>query len=356
MRAVSVATILLGLFATSVAHAEGGKGSATGSASGGATGSFRLTHQTSAAAASARARATAGDCKGALDYFDQAIRASIEPELRRDRGLCHEKLGNAFAAVDDYQAYLSNAPNAPDREAIDARMKSLAAALPKDVIHAAPTSADLQHAVGQTPDRVTLSDDGSRRTPVDQDVHSRTQTDIDYAERRDVEAFGSSVRRGIGFLVGGYYAPGYWARSGFGFTQVIGARVGYAFAGASSLLLEVGYRNNRGTGSASQSGGIQLALGYEARLALDRWSTNQILLAGFLGFEDAKQDGSGLLFRSFVPRGRIGWRHVFGPTIGLEFDADVGVAMTFAVDPPPGSQKLVVAPIVSGVVALVIGF
>src|SRR5262245_17436416 len=49
----------------------------------------------------ARARARANDCAGALASFDAAIRTNIDPTLRRDRGLCHEKLGNPFPAMDD---------------------------------------------------------------------------------------------------------------------------------------------------------------------------------------------------------------------------------------------------------------
>src|SRR5437763_11037792 len=42
----------------------------------------------------ARSRARTGDCAGALPAFDAAIQHTIEPTLRRDRGLCHEKLGD----------------------------------------------------------------------------------------------------------------------------------------------------------------------------------------------------------------------------------------------------------------------
>ena len=61
----------------------------------------------------ARARARAGDCAGALPAFDAAIRVTIEPTLRRDRGLCHEKLGDPFPAIEDYRAYLVARADAP---------------------------------------------------------------------------------------------------------------------------------------------------------------------------------------------------------------------------------------------------
>jgi hypothetical protein len=80
-----------------------------------------------AAAANARARARSGDCKGALDDFDTAIRYWEEPTLRRDRGLCHEQLGNPYPAIDDYRAYLTGAPQAPDYDQIKARLDALVA-------------------------------------------------------------------------------------------------------------------------------------------------------------------------------------------------------------------------------------
>ncbi len=352
MRVASVAVAFVTLFAGGTAFADGTKPPATGS-------TFTLTRQASPNAAAARARAAAGDCKSALDLFDRAIEGSIDPTLRRDRGACHEKLGNTYAAVEDYRAYLAAAPDAPDHEAVEGRLKDLEDTLPKDTVHAqaSGTAVVSVGAVGaaRAPTREVQKDETKSPT-LESDDKNKTQSEIDEVERREVEADGSPMRRGVGFDIGAYYQAGYWARSGFGFTQAVGARLGYAFAGVSSLLLEIGYRNNRGTGTASQSGGIQLALGYEARVGLDRWSTNELLFAGLVGYEEAKQNGSGLLFRSFVPRGRVGWRHVFGRSVGLEFDADVGVAVTFAVDAPPGSQKVVVAPIIAGMVGLVIGF
>src|SRR5262249_19802363 len=64
----------------------------------------------------ARQRARGGDCASALPSFDAAIRVTIEPTLRRDRGLCHEKLNHPFPAIDDYRAYLIARPEAPDAD------------------------------------------------------------------------------------------------------------------------------------------------------------------------------------------------------------------------------------------------
>src|SRR6185295_9064278 len=79
-----------------------------------------------------RGRAAAGDCKGALNDFDQALKTGQEPELRRDRGLCHDKLGNKFPALEDLRAYLAAKPNAPDAEQIRARVQQLESELDND--------------------------------------------------------------------------------------------------------------------------------------------------------------------------------------------------------------------------------
>src|SRR5579883_186907 len=72
-----------------------------------------------------RARMRAGDCAGAIDAFDEAINHSIDPTLYRDRGLCHEKLGHPYPAIDDYQVYLTASPDAPDADDIRIRLRRL---------------------------------------------------------------------------------------------------------------------------------------------------------------------------------------------------------------------------------------
>src|SRR5215467_2316668 len=74
-----------------------------------------------------RARMRRGDCVGALEAFDAAIRTSIDPTLRRDRGLCHEKLNDPHPAIEDYRAYLTAMPDAPDADDIRDRLFRLEA-------------------------------------------------------------------------------------------------------------------------------------------------------------------------------------------------------------------------------------
>lgn len=79
----------------------------------------------SAAAQAGRGLARRGDCQAALAAFDEAVRANMDPTLRRDRGLCHEKLGNLFPAIDDLRVYLTAMPDAPDADAIRVRLLRL---------------------------------------------------------------------------------------------------------------------------------------------------------------------------------------------------------------------------------------
>src|ERR1700733_5688511 len=88
--------------------------------------SFRRENLGSAGfAATARARMRNGDCEGALEAFDSAVEVSIDGSLRRDRGLCHERLGDAYPAIDDYRYYLTTDPDAADADGIRERLARL---------------------------------------------------------------------------------------------------------------------------------------------------------------------------------------------------------------------------------------
>ena len=80
---------------------------------------------TAAFATVARDRMRSGDCAGALDAFDAAIAHSIDASLRRDRGICHEQLAQPYPAIDDYRAYLTADPDAPDADGIRTRLANL---------------------------------------------------------------------------------------------------------------------------------------------------------------------------------------------------------------------------------------
>src|SRR4051794_22949687 len=73
----------------------------------------------------ARSRPRSGDCAGPLPSFDAAVRITIDPSLRRDRGLCHEKLGHPYPAIEDYRAYITARPDANDADQIRDRLARL---------------------------------------------------------------------------------------------------------------------------------------------------------------------------------------------------------------------------------------
>ena len=72
-----------------------------------------------------RARMRAGDCDGAIDAFDAALETSLDASIHRDRGICHEKLGHPYPAIDDYQEYLTANNDAPDADDIRLRLRRL---------------------------------------------------------------------------------------------------------------------------------------------------------------------------------------------------------------------------------------
>lgn len=323
----------------------------------GGTTPFTLSHTGNASADAARARATAGDCKGALDLFDEALRKTVDPVLRRDRGICHEQLGNVFPAIDDYRAYLAAMPDAGDSEKIREHLKALEDGAPKDQLRkAADYDAEMRGGVGSAPSstaKPTPKDEPPPRELSDADK-GKSQSVLDYEDQREAEARSSSLRAGTGPVLGAYFYPRYWARSGFGFSQGLGLALRWSFTKASSIYGELGYTTIRATGTASSMDGLQTFIGYEGRIALDHWATNHLFFGGGGGFENVKQDASGIVYRSIMARGRFGYRHVFGPNVGLEFMGDGGMAVTFSAG--AGSNATQVTPVIGGQVGLVVGF
>src|SRR5262245_426538 len=151
----------------------------------------------------ARARAKAGDCAGALDGFDQAVSQTIEPTLRRDRGLCHEQLGHPYPAIDDYRYYLTERPNAPDADAIRGRLQRLeqqvgivsqeAQDKEKEKDKESKTSARASGSVSLTLNGATLTTESGGGP--------RNLDTIERDEKLDIQADESPLRRGTGFEI-----------------------------------------------------------------------------------------------------------------------------------------------------------
>lgn len=301
-------------------------------------------------AETARTRARAGDCKGALDAFDEALKTSTEPTLFRDRGFCHEQLGEPFPAIDDYRQYLVLLPDGPDAEQVRQRLAKL------DALVAATAKAD--DAPRKTPavsagmaasGNVSVSTKGS-----DEAAPATSKVDaVEADERAAQQAYASPVREASGWALGPYFGLRRFGNASFGTNEAVGAAFRYSLNRMSTILTEIGYVHVNTGGTATAAGGPGLFVGYEARIPLSIYMGNAFLLGGGLGFERYSQPSSGIVFNALIPRGRIGVRHVFGATVGLELTGDVGVAYFFSkgitIDSP-------VTPVFGGYVGLVVGF
>ncbi len=339
------------------------------------------------AAAAGRARMAAGDCNGALDAFDQALVTSLDPTVRRDRGICHEKLGQPYPAIDDYRAYLVNAPHAPDVDAIRTRLDGLesqthTAGRTSTVGMGSPEDAIMKNAtvsagVTQSPTaQIKAANDASAAASSDSAsptyvVSPNESTDqIEADELYDQDAKNSSLRRGKGFVIGPYFQYRKWGLSDntLGAGYGVGASFRQSMSQVSTLMLELGYVSYASNPSASianltqtlgdQRGGFGMTLAYEARLRLDAHVTNAILLVGGGELNQLVYKQTNATFTTVMVRGRLGYRHVFGPAFGLEAGLDASLPVTgsgSALDAVGGGTAWR-TPLVGLYVALVVGF
>ena len=290
-------------------------------------------------AETARARVRKGDCAGALDLFDAALRTSLDPSVKRDRGLCHEELGHPYPAIEDYRAYLTGAPNAKDADQIHerlARLEEQQRHAPSEGEAKAKYNPELGGDKASAAGTVNVSATASSKDSGKVDTQSPEAIDA-----ADPEARNSAIRRGIGFALGAYFVG---RESGFGNSNVgsgygVGAALRQSFGRVSSAVMDIGYAGYKlqgvsGGGASGASGvsgnvldgttlrGFAILFGYEARLALDSRTTNAILVGGGLEWNRlAVTKGPSLSM--FFPRGRVGFRHVFGPSLGLEASLEV---------------------------------
>ena len=357
-----------------VAAPPGGGGAASGPSKSSSQFTLRREAAGGGDASVARTRARAGDCAGALPAFDAAINVTIEPTLRRDRGLCHEKLGHPFPAIDDYRAYLSARPDAPDADQIRERL----ARLEEQVGVGAQSAASFQerdeslHAGGSfsqgTQGGKVSGSSGSSGSSSPRARARREDAVLGakpgeqergydyYAAREQIAdaADSSPLRFGTGWIVGPFMmVPRYFVGSGVqkSLAFAVGATFRYAWSSSLTFISEIGYAGIGESGQPSSSGGPLLFAGFEVRLPLDTWATNNIILGVGPGYEHYTVAGTKAAANVLAGRGRLGYRHVFGPTIGLEITADGGPAFIKA----DGGDGQVVG-VVGGALALVIGF
>lgn len=308
-----------------------------------------------------RARLKQGDCKGALDAFDASLKGSNDPTVRRDRGLCHEKLGHPIPAIEDYRVYLTALPDAQDAPDIRERLERLRgdpAADEKPEIVEDPTlkkgGARASFSVKANSDGVSAGGDTSGGGPGVDVAPSKEMNGHDAArvldrreklEARQLESNGSALRKGTGPVLGVAVGPRFWAfensNRGVDPGYMVAGTIRYSTGPSMSVHGDVGYTSIQGQGTASTFGGLSLLGGLEWRIALDPYVTDALVAGVGLAYERYKVDSAGLVFSLFMPRGRFGYRHVFGPSFALEATADVGMGFGSIVDRDASSFTVV---------------
>lgn len=310
-----------------------------------------------AEAEAARGKAQAGDCAGALPLFDEALKTVGDPLLRRDRGLCHDKLGNAFPAVEDFRAYLTAAPDAPDAEAIRQRLvqlepKTRTNAVIGDGQRTTPasqqTSADL-YAKERAADKKHSNRIGPKPgEPEYQYEYYKEQ------ERLSDEAEKSPLRNGTGLVLGlAIQVPRVFIDNGntsdIGYSVAAAAR--YSTGRILSLIGEFGYAGIGTVGERTSQSAPLFMGGIELRIPFSKLATDHLLVRGGVGFERYAVQQTRFVTSDLLGRFGVGFRHVFGPSVGLELLVDGGPVVFF-----PERGDTTVGFYIAGSYALVVGF
>jgi hypothetical protein len=278
----------------------------------------------------ARARMKSGDCAGALDAFDLALNTSREATLYRDRGTCHEKLGQPYPAIDDYRAYLTAVPEAQDADGIRERLARL-----EDETSGRParttddTNVPSANAGGE-----------GEGSPVGAQTASATGRDkLQYVEP-DEDVLRSSLRRGKGWSLAPFFSVRTWI-GGFQNTgdsvwaECVGAQVRYSVGPGGALVFEAGFEPfNLTSTDAVTVEGLSAQIAYELRFRLDPEFDNQLLVDLGLGYEHLNVSPTNPQFAAssvgaFVPRARFGFRHLVSPSAAVDFSLDAGIANFF---------------------------
>jgi hypothetical protein len=268
-------------------------------------------------ASAGRSRMRNGDCAGALEAFDAALRTSTDATIHRDRGLCHERLGNVYPAIDDYRIYLAAVPDASDAEGIRQRL----ARLEMDTSGHSSASTD-------TPDN-NASASYAASAP-----KGRQRDSLDYVDH-DHDELRSSLRKGTGLSLAPFFQLHKWFVSGTDFgdsttwSEALGAELRWSIGPQSAFFVDLGYEIFNTTQAATASG-VMTELGYELRIPLDYDYDDQLLLGLGVGYDFFIFSPKDAAFSSenggaVIPRVRFGWRHMLGTGVGLDVSLDGGV-------------------------------
>jgi hypothetical protein len=270
-------------------------------------------------ASAGRARMRNGDCAGALEAFDAALRTANDATLNRDRGLCHEQLGNPYPAIDDYRIYLAVAADAPDADGIRQRLARLE-------MQTSGHSSESTDTPDQTPISAApaASGEGPRRDTIEAVDH-------------DLNELASPLRAGKGFALAPFFALHKWntsAQTNFGdartWSESVGLALHWSIGASSAFFVEAGYEHFNDT-SLAKLDGLTSMIGYEARFALDGRYNNQLFLAPGIGYEfislsPTDPTASGESGGVVVPRLRFGWRHMITTSTAFDLSLDGGAS------------------------------
>jgi hypothetical protein len=295
-----------------------------------------------------RARMRAGDCAGALDAFDAALKSLTDPTIYRDRGICHEQLGHAYPAIDDYRTYLTAVPDAPDAEGISTRLRQLEDSVSGKGQTASTHDDDTPPGLGESARGSAHAGGGSASAEASIRLNGKASTgstdQLEYVEPEE-DVLRTPLRGGAGMSLAPFFAVHKWfagslsrdAGDGATWTESVGLQFRYVFNASGALVVEAGFEHFNGTTVDSvQLSGLTSLVGYELRFPLDAEYDNQILLMPALGYEhlsESFQGSSSLSIGAFVPRLRVGLRHLIQPSTALDFSVEGGAANFFTYDP-----------------------
>jgi hypothetical protein len=281
----------------------------------------------------------AGDCAAALDLFDQALSSSTDLTLRRDRGLCHERLGHPYPAIEDYRAYVTDLPAAPDAESIRERLDRLE----EDTRGGGPSEARPNDDVPPTEPIVSPASAGT--TGSSNAAHRVPGADTGGGpDEEEDQEMRSPLRAGRGVALAPVFAVHKWLRDGASigdsetWAEAVGIEVRYSTASHGAVLLDLGYEHFNSTGlDAEVVAGFTSFLAYELRFPLNARYDDQLTLApgiGYeqLGFTPGNSSLSAYSEGGLTGRLRFGYRHMLASSVAFDADLEAGVAYFFKFD------------------------
>jgi hypothetical protein len=285
-----------------------------------------------------------GDYTGALDAFDAALRTVTDPTVHRDRGLCHEQLGNDYPAIDDYRFYLTAMPVAPVAVGIARRLRALEDKVSgkKGSSHSnAPAQDD------DTPPGMSASGSASIKVGGGGASASASSEKLDYVAP-DEDALANPYRAGKGVSLAPFFAEHKWISGSSlsslsdsqSWAEAIGLQARYSLGPSGAVVGELGYEYfNSTTVDTVQISGLTSLIGYELRFRIDPLYDNQIFVTPELGYEHVTVTvtggGSPDSFGAFAPRFRVGFRHMLDTATAFDVALDGGVASFFPYDKFP---------------------